>query len=103
MDRQATRWPNRLGWDVRVEHGEAEVRNLGPRLRAFVPVAPRREWFERKRKWLYIPRYKVCDVPPGTDPLEAVRLCLKDGLLCEEGYPIEGTVPLLTPEPALFA
>lgn len=65
-------WPNGIGWDV----GDAEVRDLGNRLRAFVPADDG--------------SCLVCDVPLGTDPFVAVAICREQGVIrvAEEWWPL---------------
>jgi hypothetical protein len=86
------RWPNRLGWDIPTEHGNAVVMDCGNRLRCGVPAAPRREWIttpQGEQKEIEIQRCRVCEFPLGTDPLDAVAECRRSGLLHDE----EGPVP----------
>ena len=89
------RWPNRLGWNYYVEHGTAEVRDLGTRLRALVPATPRREWREQLGREILIPQHRICDFPIGTDPLSAVRECVGSGLLRDDDAPLSEPVPFV--------
>ncbi len=66
---KAHQWPNKLGWNV----GQAEVRDLVTKLRVFTPVRGQTD------------SHKVADVALGTDPVLAVQLCRKKGLLVEAG------------------
>lgn len=82
MARKAIEWPNGLGWNVGTRYGTAEVRDQVSRLRVFAPIAPDREWSSRRNRWISIERYRVCDVPTGTDPVIAVEACLRHGTIC---------------------
>lgn len=64
---KAKQWPNRLGWDVRVRAGVAEVRDCVKFLRCFVPVG---EF-----------RYRRMDFPIGTDPVDCVTMAKASGEL----------------------
>lgn len=68
------RWPNGLGYDV----GSATVMDGVRCLVVCVPVGPRVGPDLREVK-----RVKLCRVPTGTDPLEAVRLCRVHGAVFE--------------------
>jgi hypothetical protein len=106
---KAERWPNKSGWTVKVAHGEAEVWDHVSRLAVRAPIAPRREWVESplrgRPRWVEVDRQRICFVPLGTDPVEAVRLCLRDGLAVDVsgGDGERFAVPTLSPEPALLA
>jgi hypothetical protein len=76
----AKQWSNRLGWDV----GQAEVRDLGSKLRAFVSMRPLRSPSVFRGREITTERYQVCDFPLGTDPSACVELTRKYGLVCDE-------------------
>ncbi len=98
----AERWPNKLGWNV----GNADVRDIVRALRVNVPIPSRKEWRQYPLtgypRYVYIERYKVCDVPLGTDPVIAVKLCSDHGLICEIGQPICDEIPFVRNDQALL-
>lgn len=67
---KAKPWPNKLGWDVRVRSGIAEVRDCVKFLRCFVPVG----------KF----RYRRMDFPIGTDPIHCVEATRSYGVIYDE-------------------
>jgi len=75
---KATAWTNGLGWDIKVKHGTAEVRDQVKRLRCFVPIAP---LVEGRR---IIDQHKRMDFPLGTDPVEAVKTTMANGVVFED-------------------
>jgi hypothetical protein len=82
-------WPNGLGWNVKTRHGQATVINCVSMFRAYLPISPRREWLAEPLsgvpRWIEVGRHKVCDVPPGTDPIEALTLCREHGVTRDDG------------------
>ncbi len=93
---QAQQWPNGLGWSVRVCYGLAEVEEAGRAYVVTVPVAPTfTQPFEGSTRTVRVNRFRVCRVPAGTDPVEAVRLCVVAGALRLSDGSAEDTVPFL--------
>ena len=66
-----------------------------------------REWLANplsgQPRWISVGRYKVCKVPLGTDPIEAVKLCRKHGLICDVigVHPSEHEIPMVIPSAVL--
>lgn len=74
-------WPNKMGFDV----GNAEVRDLSDRLRAFVPIKPKIEAAMRDDKVIRTERFRVMDFSMSTRPETCVELCRTYGKVVEDG------------------
>jgi hypothetical protein len=98
----ARQWSNRLGWSIATPEGDAEVFDIVRALKVIVPMAPAKEWCESPisgpARFVYRNRERVCLVPLGTDPIEAVRRCLAGGVVQIE-YVSGPNVPMIEGEP----
>ena len=74
-------WPNKMGFDV----GDAEVRVLSDKLRAFVPTKAKLGRSVRDGKFIRTERFRVMDFSMSTRPETCVEVCRAIGKVVEDG------------------